>query len=783
MTVQGVYDTDAESHTFASMEGYREYLEQKSAITSATAMFQQELNKASGYGAGGVALGLLWSAGGGLSNQNARRDQSSNFGARSQAKGRLNDKNTQTYMALLEINVFRYEIFMDDVKPADLNLAFLRDFLNLPVSYFSIRADQYFQNFIIRYGTHYIKSAKFGGQLKIIKTKEASKELSIQSFSEKAQTEWKKAFSTFSAEASQTKSSSLWHEHETKTESQNAEGEASEGSDAAAKQSQTENLHSFEFSNEMIVVQGGDQRIAAAITEMYTTSLSTELKTWLESIKDYPKAFSFIMKPITAVLDINFDSIFPNGAVDLGCLGKSELKVEDGTGRKYYVQETKQTVGNTTQDISEVRYCDFKGREEFAEKVTKRRLALGRAIAVYLEEGPLLSTDFLLPAGEPGCETATLAYLDDRHSGSPTWAELERPHVWLGFQFNSILSLHYYAFGSGMYPVKVMGVSLVDQTAQDYIICREGTEKDDGRCKQRCHPECDECHSFCQDVSSQGTRVCTGPNSNQCNTCKYTVDGVCSVGCSPGQKAVKQSDDSFQCDKCRSGYKCERGDELEEICPAGTYSNQDRTGCGQCPAGGIFPQRSPAGTYKYNFDEARQACAEKGATLASYKQLEDAWKNGLDYCACGWLSNRNAGYPTQIAREGCGEAKINMCAWRSTWDAWCFPIVGGIFPQRSPAGTYKYNFDEARQACAEKGATLASYKQLEDAWKNGLDHCACGWLSNRNAGYPTQIARKGCGEAKINICALSSDSGTWDAWCFPIVGIYTKTKSKCSKKV
>eukprot|EP00058_Branchiostoma_floridae_P020867 XP_002606357.1 hypothetical protein BRAFLDRAFT_67600 [Branchiostoma floridae] len=871
LTVQGLYDTDVESNTFASMEGYREYLEQKSAVTSAKAMFQQELNKAAGHGAGGGIFGLGYSAGGGGSNQNARSDQSSNFQAGSQAEGRLSDKNTQTYMALLEMNVFRYEIFMDDVEPDDLNLSFLRDFLKLPVSYFSIGADQDFQNFIIRYGTHYIKSAKFGGQLKIIKTKEASKELTIQAFSERAQTEWKKAFSTFSAEASQTKSSSWWHEHETRKESQKAEGEASAGSEAAATQTQAENLHSFEFSNEVIVVQGGNQRIAAAITEMYTTSLSTELKTWLDSIKDYPKAFSFIMKPITAVLDINFDSIFPNGAVDFGCLGKSDLKVENGTGRSYYVQETKKTVGNVTQDVSEVRYCDFKRREDLTEKVTKRRLALGRAIAVYLEEGPLLSTDFLLPAGEPGCETATLAYLDDSHSGSPTWAELvsgaestvifdmpydissilraretltlkfhdnkwfsirtggvphlfdgynnggsndvnghkvsvrglvmtyseetgvltvtesdfeaskqvvpelpdwvkgqavarteyksllkhlsnqqrvtsgdapcnikwsnahridptgrgkcihftaasegdifvvfagiprnyetwlyiqispegvalykamrlettqlkegasslgssnlyqsyfvcvtedtvnkattiqygktpdneERPHIWLDFQFNSILSLHYYAFGSGMYPVKVMGVSLLNQQAQDFIICREGTEKDDGRCKQRCHPECDECHSFCQDVSSQGTNVCTGPNSSQCSTCKYTVDGVCSEGCSPGQKAVKQSDGSFRCDQCQSGHKCVRGDEVEEICPAGTYSDQDRTGCAQCPAG----QYSSSGSASCTQCPAGQFSARSGAS-------------SCQSCSAGMTSNTGA--------SSCYE--INECA-------------------------------------------------------------------------------------------------------------------------
>ncbi|XP_078600320.1 uncharacterized protein LOC144875283 [Branchiostoma floridae x Branchiostoma japonicum] len=928
MTVQGVYDTDVESNTFASMEGYRQYLEQKSAVTSATAMFQEELNKASGYGAVGGAFGLGWSAGGGTASQNGRRSESSNFEARSRAEGGVAEKNTQTFMAMLEINVLRYEIFMDDVKPADLNLAFLWDFLRLPVSYFSIGADTKFQNFILRYGAHYIQSAKFGGQLKIIKTKEASSDLSVQAFSERAQTDWKKTFSTFSAEASMTKSSSWFHKHETKEESENSEGEASQDTEKTSQDSQTEQTSSFEFSNELMVVQGGDQQIAAAITEMYTSSLNTELKAWLDSIKDYPKAFSFVMKPITAALDINFNSLFPNGDVDFGCLGQSDLEVENGTDRRYYIQEkTVTTADNETREVSEIRYCDFNKMEELAEKAAKRRLALGRAITVYLEEGPVLSTDFLLPAGEPGCETATLAYLDGSNSGAPTWDELvsgdeftvifdmpygissilqawemmtvkfknnrwfsfrtgetphlydgydnggsndinghkvsiqglvmtydeetgvftvtesdfeesnasvpalpgwvegqevaraeyhsllqhlskqssttgdapcnikwsnahrldptnggkcihftiasegdifivfagipqkhetwvyvqispegvalyksmrllttqlqdgasslgssnlyqsyfvcitedtaggvttiqygktpdneERPHVWLDFEIDEILSLQYYAFGSGMYPVKVMGVSIIDQPAQDFIVCREGTRKDHGRCSQQCHEECDGCRTtgsdsptdciackhysvgfpyiegdsgsftcvatcpehmepapgtkkctcmkqmeesgkggtvtcvtecplthyddgnvckvcstFCKDVSGKGTRVCTGPNSGDCSVCRYTTsDGACLEGCSPGQKAVAQDEGGFRCDQCQPGHKCVRGDEMEEICPAGTHSSPERNSCLECTAGQFsssgsqYCQECPSGKYSAN---------------------------------------------------------------------------------------------------------------------------------------------------------------------------------------
>ena len=36
---------------------------------------------------------------------------------------------------LISFNL-RYEIFMDEVKPSDLSLSFLREFMDLPISYF-----------------------------------------------------------------------------------------------------------------------------------------------------------------------------------------------------------------------------------------------------------------------------------------------------------------------------------------------------------------------------------------------------------------------------------------------------------------------------------------------------------------------------------------------------------------------------------------------------------------------------------------------------------------------
>ncbi|XP_078666604.1 uncharacterized protein LOC144908685 [Branchiostoma floridae x Branchiostoma belcheri] len=907
MTVQGIYDTDVETYTFSSMDEYRQYLEEKSAVTSTKAMFQQEIIKAQGHKAGGGPFGLVGSAGGGISFQTGSDSQSSSFTASSQASAQSSATSTRTFMAMMELNVFRYEIFLDFIKPEDLSLSFLRDFLNLPPSYFDIGAQIVFQNFLLRWGTHCITSAKFGGQLKIIKTKVATEQLSMESFSQAAQSDFKKAFSTFSSLQTQTKSSSWFHDSGTKTDLAGSSGSATQETSSSSSASLEETRNRMEFSNEMMMVQGGDQRIACAITEFYTTSFGSTLKKWLESIDEFPKAFEFTMQFITDLLDINFDSLFPSGITDYGCLGGNLLK-ENGTGKTYYTQDV--PVANGTGYITEVRYCNFAKHDEMREGIANKRSALQRAIAVYLEEGPSPSTDLFIPAGAPGCETAELVLLDGSNTGAPswnimstgeeftvifdmpanipnllfakdsvhvkhvfnkwltirdgfaphlydghdngdsgditrkkisvgglvmsydeasgyltvteddfdasalvipdlpawckgltiaraehlsllqhfsshpteavgympcnikwsnahridptdggkcihftaasegdifvvfagvprdreTWVYLEispravalyralrlavtqfergarglgsdtlfqsyfvcitenidggrtivqygktpdyekRAHVWLDYQFNDVLSLQYYTFGSGEHPVKIMGISQLDQPPEQLIVCRKGTKKSQGRCVQDCHDECEgcrttgsdsprdciacrnkrvpypyidvpistfecvpdcpstmalkpgtqdcecikemeditpegvktcvtdcplthyddngickRCSSLCVDVSASGLSVCTGPDVlNDCTTCKYTTaGGTCVQGCNPGQKATLSAStpSSFNCEPCQPGYRCVNGDEVEEICPAGTYSRADGTDCDPCLAG------------------------------------------------------------------------------------------------------------------------------------------------------------------------------------------------------
>ncbi|XP_078694209.1 uncharacterized protein LOC144923513 [Branchiostoma floridae x Branchiostoma belcheri] len=92
--------------------------------------------------------------------------------------------------------------------------------------------------------------------------------------------------------------------------------------------------------------------------------------------------------------------------------------------------------------------------------------------------------------------------------------------------------------------------------------------------------------------------------------------------------------------------------------------------------GKVFHLTSPEGRYRYDLDEARQACAENGAVLATYDQLREAWQGGLQRCDCGWLSDGTAYYPMQESRQDCANTRgVVRCDWQLTQNAWCFRSV------------------------------------------------------------------------------------------------------------
>ncbi|XP_030639074.1 hyaluronan and proteoglycan link protein 2 [Chanos chanos] len=166
--------------------------------------------------------------------------------------------------------------------------------------------------------------------------------------------------------------------------------------------------------------------------------------------------------------------------------------------------------------------------------------------------------------------------------------------------------------------------------------------------------------------------------------------------------------------------------------------------------GVVFPYQSKHGRYKLTHAEAKQACAEQDATLATYRQLYRAWTEGLDWCNAGWLIDGTVHYPILKPRAVCGgdlEPGIRSYGpkhrTKDHFDAFCFTsaTTGSVF-----FIDRHLNFAEAVQACKEEGASLARVGQLYSAWHfQRLDRCDGGWLQDGSVRFPITSPRKNCG--------------------------------------
>jgi hypothetical protein len=72
----------------------------------------------------------------------------------------------------------------------------------------------------------------------------------------------------------------------------------------------------------------------------------------------------------------------------------------------------------------------------------------------------------------------------------------------------------------------------------------------------------------------------------------------------------------------------------------------------------------------YTYDDAQAICTSYGAKLANYDQIEDAYKNGAEWCNYGWSDGQMAYFPTQKStwstlqntnknKNDCGRPGIN----------------------------------------------------------------------------------------------------------------------------
>ncbi|XP_078358108.1 uncharacterized protein LOC144642883 isoform X1 [Oculina patagonica] len=349
MNVHGIYDTSASMATFESRTQYQQHLQTEAGMSGSYF----------GFSAGVKAA----------------------WGGSMQA-------STQQYMAILDVDVDRYQIFMDEVKPSDLSLSFLREFMDLPVSYYHPGAQIKYQNFIQRWGTHYIKSAQFGGQLEIIKTMVASHVASKSEFAEKMEAEYRGLFASVGAKQS------------------------SEG----GSQSREEN----KFTSTSVKAQGGSQEIATVLSDVYSPTFKGAFKEWLESIPAYPKAYRFLLGTITDLVNFRANDLFLGEPVDWGCEGHSSDLVQETTGdvtRSYY------SVADANGTVSKF-YCPFQDREELDIALSRRRASLKRAIETYMEEGPTSVSDMQIPECSAKDQSTDTQNDFLANTPVPTWNEI-----------------------------------------------------------------------------------------------------------------------------------------------------------------------------------------------------------------------------------------------------------------------------------------------------------------------------------------------------------------------
>ncbi|KAK7147255.1 hypothetical protein R3I94_009944 [Phoxinus phoxinus] len=198
--------------------------------------------------------------------------------------------------------------------------------------------------------------------------------------------------------------------------------------------------------------------------------------------------------------------------------------------------------------------------------------------------------------------------------------------------------------------------------------------------------------------------------------------------------------------------------------------------------GVVFHYRHTSSRYAFTFDEAKDACEDIGAQIASPEQLVAAYHSGYEQCDAGWVSDRSVRYPIQMPREGCfgdmdglpGVRNYGMMDNDELFDVYCYVenIHGDVFHGTTPQ---RFSLPEAKTYCEQQGAQLATTGQLYAAWNDGLNHCSPGWLADGSVRYPIVTPRERCGGSEPGVKTVyrfSNQTGfpephtPHDAYCF-----------------
>uniref|UniRef100_A0A4W3I7K4 Aggrecan core protein n=1 Tax=Callorhinchus milii TaxID=7868 RepID=A0A4W3I7K4_CALMI len=189
----------------------------------------------------------------------------------------------------------------------------------------------------------------------------------------------------------------------------------------------------------------------------------------------------------------------------------------------------------------------------------------------------------------------------------------------------------------------------------------------------------------------------------------------------------------------------------------------------------VFHYRAVSSRYTLNFTEAKIACLENNAIIATPEQLQAAYNEGYNQCDAGWLSDQSVRYPIVNPRTRCFGDKDGFPGVRNygirnpdeAYDVYCYidnlNVAGGL------------TYQEASDYCLDHDAVMASTGQLYAAWKLGMDKCRAGWLADGSVRYPVRIPRHLCGSGRIGVRTVylnlnqtgyPAPESRYDVYCF-----------------
>jgi hypothetical protein len=189
--------------------------------------------------------------------------------------------------------------------------------------------------------------------------------------------------------------------------------------------------------------------------------------------------------------------------------------------------------------------------------------------------------------------------------------------------------------------------------------------------------------------------------------------------------------------------------------------------------------------YNYTFEQAADIAKQFGGEVATYQQLYAAWVLGANWCATGWVTEGKSLYPiNEQIIAGCanspgiqhyqpGTAGVTVYGIKPSKDSeeainfkikpfntetgqWNSEEVFQVYD-----GGYDKTKDEAAQVCADVGARVATYNELDKSLRAGAQWCSASWVSdpNKNNGfYPMQQNNGFCGSVVTGISEYGADN-------------------------